>query len=208
MLIFLLHRLTRYVILDAVQYNSKDGICPPTVCIPHGWRAFFLPPIIRLPRYHPTPYLIIMVVCKTHPIQVDTDIPQAHAGCSLQWRSSCVGFFRFRTFSCAPTPSGLHSSWSVMQQSRGHLESGSNTIWPTWSPSSLLRFLAAGKGDPVGFFLCTAFSKKLAVCLNSTLISDIELIFLSLIQRLPLKASLGVIRNSEVARKSRLWCHP
>ena len=49
-----------------------------------------------------------------------------------------------------------------MQQSRGQLESGSSIhLWPTWSPSSLLRFLAAGKGDPVGFFTspCTVSEK-------------------------------------------------
>ena len=34
----------------------------------------FCAPVIRLPHYYPSSYLIIIGVCKTHPTQVDTDI--------------------------------------------------------------------------------------------------------------------------------------
>ena len=157
----------------------------------------FCPVIIRSSLYHPNSYLIISGVCKTHPTQVDTDIPQAHAGCSLQWRLYLCGPFLF--------PGILSHSiihWSALILIRSAAEQRTTRIrlnihlWPTWSPSSLLRFLAVWKGDPVGFFTspCAAFSKRLAVCLNSTLISDIELIF--------------SIRNSKATLKSQPWSYP
>ena len=122
---------------------------------------------------------------------------------------TCVGFFRFRDFLHSDTHCpALVLINNATEQRTARIRLNIH-LWPTWSPSSLLRFLAAGKDDPVGLYLYPARSqKKLAVCLNSTSISDIELFFLSVIQKLPEKATLGVIRNSKVARKRRLWCHP
>lgn len=177
----------------------------PAHCVHLTWLAGFL-----FALNHPGPYLIIIGVCKTHPAQVDTDIPwkpmqtaPSNGGCT------CVGFFHFRDF--------LHfdTQWPTLVLIRNATEQRTTRIrlnihlWPTWSPSSLLKFLAAGKGDPVFFFLYPARSqKKLAVCLNSTLISDIELFFLSVIQKLTAKGRFAVIRNSKVDLKSHPWRHP
>ena len=168
----------------------------------------FCPSIIRSPLYHPGSYLIIMGVCKTHPVKVSYFI-KAHAGCSLQWRPYLCGLFSFPGFPVLyPQRPALVLIRNEAEQRTARIRLNIH-LWPTWSPSSLLRFLATGKDDPVSFFLYPARSqKKLAVCLNSTSISDIELFFLSVIQKLPEKATLGVIRNSKVARKRRLWCHP
>ena len=165
--------------LDWKVRESIGNVARP-LCASHmvGGLSFCLSNI-RSPLYHPSSYLIIIGVCKTHPPQADTDISlkpmqaaPSNGGCT------CVGFFHFRDF--------LHfdTQWPTLVLIRNATEQRTTRIrlnihlWPTWSPSSLLKFLAAGKGDPVGFFLYPARSqKKLAVCLNSTLISDIELFF-------------------------------
>ena len=170
----------------------------------------FCPPITRPHHYHPSSYLIIIGVCKTHPTKVNTGIPQAHAGCSLQWRLHLCGLFSFPRFSTSK------SQWSAFVLIRNAAEQRTARIRLKYNVAHLVTFqlaeiLSSGEGWPGGLFSLsssTAFSKKLAVCLNLTSISDIELFFLSVIQKLPEKATLGVIRNSKVDRKRRFWCHP
>ena len=113
----------------------------------------FCPSIIRLPIYHPGSYLIIIGVCRTHPTKVNTSIPSkpmqaapSIGGCT------CVGFL------FPGILSHLIIQWTTLVLICNAAEQRTARIrlnihlWPTWSPSSLLRFLAAGKGDPVGFF--------------------------------------------------------
>ena len=108
---------------------------------------------------------------------------------------TCVGFFRFRDFLHSDTHCpALVLINNATEQRTARIRLNIH-LWPTWSPSSLLRFLAAGKDDPVGLYLYPARSqKKLAVCLNSTSISDIELFF--------------SIFNSKVDLKSPPWRYP
>ena len=125
----------------------------------------FCAPVIRLPHYYPSPYLIIIGVCKTHPIQVDTDISKAHAGCFLQWKPHLCGLFSFPRFSTSK------SQWPALILIRNAAEQRTawirlnkilNTMWPTWSPSNLLRFLAMGEGWPGGLFSLHLILKKVS----------------------------------------------
>lgn len=157
----------------------------------------FCPSIIRLSLYHPGSYIIIIGVCKTHPAQVDTDIPwKPMQAASSNGGCTCVGFFRFQDF--------LHfGRWLALvlickcsgaEDSSNQAQYNSVAHLVTFQ---LAEIFSSGEGWPGGLFSLsssTAFSKKLAVCLNSTLISDIELIF--------------SICNSEVDLKSQPWGYP
>ena len=76
---------------------------PPCASHMVGGLSFCLS-TIRSPRYHPSSYLIIVGVCKTHPPQLDTGIPsKPMQAAPSNGGGTCVGFF-VSEISCTLAP--------------------------------------------------------------------------------------------------------